>query len=40
MKRYAILAVLVLAAVSCGGRHGKQDGDGAAADSLATETAE
>ena len=40
MKRYAILAVLALAAVSCGGRHGKQDGDGAAADSLATETAE
>ena len=33
------LALLVLLAASCGGRHGGQDGDGAAADSLATETA-
>lgn len=40
MKRYLTLAVLVLLAASCGGRHGKQDGDGAAADSLATETAQ
>ena len=39
MKRYLTLAVLVLLAASCGGRHGGQDGDGAAADSLATETA-
>ena len=39
MKRYLTLAVLVLLAASCGGRHGKQDGDGAA-DSLATETAQ
>ena len=38
MKRYFTLAVLVLLAVSCGGRHGQQDGDGSAADSLATET--
>ena len=40
MKRYFTLAVLVLLAVSCGGRHGKQDGDGTTADSLATETAQ
>ena len=40
MKRYLTLAVLVLLAASCGGRHGKQDGDEAAADSLATETAQ
>ena len=40
MKRYLTLAVLVLLAASCGSRHGKQDGDGAAADSLATETAQ
>ncbi len=40
MKRYLTLAVLVLLAASCGCRHGKQDGDGAAADSLATETAQ
>ena len=40
MKRYLTLAVLVLLTASCGGRHGKQDGDGAAADSLATETAQ
>ena len=40
MKRYLTLAVLVFLAASCGGRHGKQDGDGAAADSLATETAQ
>ena len=39
MRRYFTLAVLILLAVSCGGRHGRQDGDGAAADSLATETA-
>ena len=39
MKRYLTLALLVLLAASCGGRHGGQDGDGAAADSLATETA-
>ena len=38
MKRYFTLAVLVLLAASCGGRHGGQDGDGAAADSLTTET--
>ena len=38
MKRFFTLAVLVLLAASCGGRHGGQDGDGAAADSLATET--
>ena len=37
MKRYFTLAVLVLLAASCGGRHGGQDGDGDAADSLATE---
>ena len=40
MKRYFTWAVLVLLAVSCGGRHGRQDGDEAAADSLATEAAE
>ena len=39
MKRFFTLALLVLLAASCGGRHGGQDGDGAAADSLATETA-
>ena len=40
MKRYFTLAILILLAASCGGRHGKQDGDGTAADSLATETAQ
>ena len=40
MKRYFTLAVLALLAVSCGGRHGQKDGDGAAADSLATEKPE
>ncbi len=35
MKRYITLAVLLLLAVSCGGRRG-QKGDGAQADSLAT----
>ena len=40
MKRNLTLAVLILLAASCGGRHGKQDGDGTAADSLATETAQ
>ena len=39
MKRYLTLALLVLLAASCGGRHGGQDGDGTAADSLATVTA-
>ena len=39
MKRYITLAVLVLLAVSCGGRRG-QKGDGAEADSLATAAAE
>ena len=39
MKRYLTLAILVLLAVSCGGRRGqKADGDGA--DSLATEAPE
>ena len=40
MKRYFTLAVLVLLAVSCGGRHGHGKGDADAADSLATEAAE
>ena len=40
MKRYLTLAVLVLLATSCGSRQGKHDGDRAAADSLATETAQ
>ena len=40
MKRYFTLAVLALLAVSCGGRHGQKDGDGTAADSLATEKPE
>ena len=40
MKRYFTLAVLALLAVSCGGRHGQKDGDGATADSLATEKPE
>ena len=40
MKRYFTWAVLVLLAVSCGGRHGRGEGDGAAADSLATEAVE
>ena len=40
MKRYFTLVVLALLAVSCGGRHGQNDGDGAAADSLATEAPE
>jgi cyclophilin family peptidyl-prolyl cis-trans isomerase len=35
MKRYLTLAFLVLLAVSCGGRRGRQDADGNAADSLA-----
>ena len=38
MKRCFTLVLLILLAASCGGRHGGQDGDGAAADSLATET--
>ena len=37
MKRYLTLAVLVLLAVSCGGRRGQKDADGDAADSLALE---
>ena len=37
MKRYLTLAVLVLLAVSCGGRRGHKGADGDAADSLATE---
>ena len=37
MKRYLTLAFLVLLAASCGGRRGRQDADGYAADSLATE---
>ena len=40
MKRYLTVALLVLLAASCGGRHGRGEGDGAAADSLATEVAE
>ena len=36
MKRYLTLAVLVLLAVSCGGRRGHKDADGALEDSLAT----
>ena len=40
MKRYFTLAVLALLAVSCGGRHGQKDGNGTAADSLATEKPE
>ena len=40
MKRYFTLAVLALLAISCGGRHGQKDGDGDAADSLATEVAD
>ena len=40
MKRYFTLAVLVLLAISCGGRHGHGKGDSDAADSLATEVAE
>ena len=36
MKRYLTLAVLVLLAVSCGGRRGQKDADGAQEDSLAT----
>ena len=40
MKRYLLLAILVLTAASCGGRQGRGDGDGAAADSLATAAAE
>ena len=39
MKRYLTVAILVLLAASCGGRHGRGDGDGAA-DSLATVAAE
>ena len=37
MKRYLTLAVLVLLAVSCGGRRGQKDADWDAADSLALE---
>ena len=37
MKRYLTLALLVLLAVSCGGRRGQKGADGDAADSLATE---
>ena len=40
MKRYLTLAVLVLLAVSCGGRQGQKDAEGDAADSLAAETPE
>ena len=40
MKRYFTLALLVLLAVSCGGRHGHGKGDADAADSLATEKPE
>ena len=40
MKRYLTLAVLVLLAVSCGGRRGQKDADGDAADSLAAEAPE
>ena len=36
MKRYLTLAILVLLAVSCGGRRGHKDADGAQEDSLAT----
>lgn len=36
MKRYFTLAVFVLLAVSCGGRRGQKDADGAQEDSLAT----
>ena len=39
MKRYLTLAVLVLLAVSCGGRRGQKDAGGDPADSLATEAA-
>ena len=35
MKRYLTLAILVLLAVSCGGRRGHKDADGALEDSLA-----
>ena len=37
MKRYLTLAVLVLLAVSCGGRRGQKGAEGDAADTLATE---
>ena len=40
MRHDFLLISLVLLAVSCGGRHGKQGDEGAAADSLATEAAE
>ena len=36
MKRYLTLAILVLLAVSCGGRRGHKDAEGALEDSLAT----
>ena len=36
MKRYLTLAILVLLAVSCGGRRGHKDADGALEDSLGT----
>ena len=39
MKRYLTLAVLVLLAVSCGGRRTQKEADGAQEDSLATATA-
>ena len=40
MRHDFLLISLVLLAVSCGGRHGKQGDEGAAADSLATESVE
>ena len=40
MKRYLTLAILVLLAVSCGGRRGHKDAEGAQEDSLATAVAE
>ena len=40
MKRYLTLALLVLLAVSCGGRRGHKDAEGDAADSLAAEAPE
>ena len=40
MKRYLTLALLVLVAVSCGGRRGQKGADGDQADSLATEAPE
>ena len=40
MKRYLTLAILVLLAVSCGGRRGHKDAEGAQEDSLATAVAD